>query len=31
MLIDTFMDPANADAVLVATGPLTNVETLGRR
>ncbi|GLQ57026.1 nucleoside hydrolase [Devosia nitrariae] len=25
MLIDTFMDPANADIVLVATGPLTNV------
>ncbi len=24
-LIDAFMDPANADAVLVATGPLTNV------
>jgi inosine-uridine nucleoside N-ribohydrolase len=25
MLIDTFMDPANDDVVLVATGPLTNV------
>jgi inosine-uridine nucleoside N-ribohydrolase len=25
MLIDTFMDPANEDVVLVATGPLTNV------
>jgi len=25
MLIDTFMDPANADVVLVAVGPLTNV------
>lgn len=25
MLVDTFSDPANADVVLVATGPLTNV------
>ena len=25
MLIDTFLDPANADVALVATGPLTNV------
>jgi isochorismate pyruvate lyase len=25
MLIDTFMDPANDDVILVATGPLTNV------
>jgi inosine-uridine nucleoside N-ribohydrolase len=25
MLIDTFMDPANDDVVLVATGPLTNI------
>lgn len=25
MLIDTFLDPANADVVLVAIGPLTNV------
>src|SRR5262245_19647456 len=25
MLIDTFLDPANDDVVLVATGPLTNI------
>lgn len=25
MLIDTFLDPANADVVLVAIGPLTNI------